>query len=52
VDLRVADLADPPPGGPFDAVISARAIHHPADRIVQTSADPDGGRRPLSWRSP
>jgi tRNA (cmo5U34)-methyltransferase len=28
VDLRVADLADPLPVGPFDLVVSALAIHH------------------------
>jgi tRNA (cmo5U34)-methyltransferase len=28
VDLRVADLLDPLPAGPFDLVISALAIHH------------------------
>ena len=28
VDLRVADLMDPLPAGPFDLVVSALAIHH------------------------
>ncbi len=28
VDLRVADLAEPLPTGPFDLVVSALAIHH------------------------
>jgi tRNA (cmo5U34)-methyltransferase len=28
VDLRVADLAEPLPAGPFDLVVSALAIHH------------------------
>jgi tRNA (cmo5U34)-methyltransferase len=28
VDLRVADLADPLPDGPFDLVVSALAVHH------------------------
>ena len=28
VDLRVAGLTDPLPGGPFDLVVSALAIHH------------------------
>src|SRR6516164_1731502 len=28
VDLRVADLADPLPAGPFDLVVSALAVHH------------------------
>jgi tRNA (cmo5U34)-methyltransferase len=28
VDLRVADLRDPLPEGPFDLVVSALAIHH------------------------
>jgi tRNA (cmo5U34)-methyltransferase len=28
VDLRVADLADPLPEGPFDLVVSALAVHH------------------------
>ena len=28
VELRVAELADPLPGGPFDLVVSALAIHH------------------------
>jgi tRNA (cmo5U34)-methyltransferase len=28
VELRVADLLDPLPGGPFDLVTSALAIHH------------------------
>jgi tRNA (cmo5U34)-methyltransferase len=28
VDLRVADLAEPLPSGPFDLVVSALAIHH------------------------
>jgi tRNA (cmo5U34)-methyltransferase len=28
VVLRVADLTDPLPGGPFDLVVSALAIHH------------------------
>jgi tRNA (cmo5U34)-methyltransferase len=28
VSLHVADLADPLPAGPFDAVVSALAIHH------------------------
>jgi tRNA (cmo5U34)-methyltransferase len=28
VDLRVADLLDPLPDGPFDLVVSALAIHH------------------------
>jgi tRNA (cmo5U34)-methyltransferase len=27
-DLRVADLADPLPAGPFDLVVSALAVHH------------------------
>ncbi len=27
-ELRVADLTDPPPAGPFDLVVSALAIHH------------------------
>ncbi len=27
-ELRVADLTDPLPGGPFDLVVSALAIHH------------------------
>ena len=30
-DLRHQDLADPLPGGPYDAVISALAIHHLED---------------------
>jgi tRNA (cmo5U34)-methyltransferase len=28
VELRVADLADPLPAGPFDLVVSALAVHH------------------------
>lgn len=28
VDLRVADLAEPLPPGPFDLVVSALAVHH------------------------
>jgi tRNA (cmo5U34)-methyltransferase len=28
VELRVADLADPLPAGPFDVVVSALAVHH------------------------
>ena len=28
LELRVADLTDPLPGGPFDLVVSALAIHH------------------------
>ena len=28
VDLRVADLSDPLPPGPFDLVVSALAVHH------------------------
>jgi tRNA (cmo5U34)-methyltransferase len=28
VDLRVAELTDPLPGGPFDLVVSALAVHH------------------------
>jgi tRNA (cmo5U34)-methyltransferase len=28
VELRVADLADPLPPGPFDLVVSALAVHH------------------------
>lgn len=28
VELRVADLNDPLPGGPYDLVVSALAIHH------------------------
>jgi tRNA (cmo5U34)-methyltransferase len=28
VELRVADLADPLPTGPFDLVVSALAVHH------------------------
>jgi len=28
VELRVAELTDPLPGGPFDLVVSALAIHH------------------------
>jgi tRNA (cmo5U34)-methyltransferase len=28
VDLRVADLTDPLPEGPFDLVVSALAVHH------------------------
>jgi tRNA (cmo5U34)-methyltransferase len=28
VELRVADLTDPPPGGPYDLVVSALAVHH------------------------
>ena len=28
VDLRVAELTDPLPAGPFDLVVSALAIHH------------------------
>jgi tRNA (cmo5U34)-methyltransferase len=28
VDLRVADLTDPLPAGPFDLVVSALAVHH------------------------
>jgi tRNA (cmo5U34)-methyltransferase len=28
VELRVADLIDPLPGGPFDLVVSALAVHH------------------------
>jgi tRNA (cmo5U34)-methyltransferase len=28
VDLRIADLLDPLPAGPFDLVTSALAIHH------------------------
>ena len=28
VELRVADLSDPLPGGPYDLVVSALAIHH------------------------
>jgi tRNA (cmo5U34)-methyltransferase len=28
VDLQVAELTDPLPGGPFDLVVSALAIHH------------------------
>jgi tRNA (cmo5U34)-methyltransferase len=27
-DLRVADLADPLPAGPFDLAVSALAVHH------------------------
>lgn len=27
-DLRVAQLQDPPPDGPFDVVFSALAVHH------------------------
>ena len=30
-DYVVGDLADPPPDGPWDAVVSALAIHHLAD---------------------
>ena len=28
IDLRVADLSDPLPAGPFDLVVSALAVHH------------------------
>ncbi len=28
VELHVADLADPLPGGPYDLVVSALAVHH------------------------
>jgi tRNA (cmo5U34)-methyltransferase len=28
VELRVADLTDPLPGGPYDLVVSALAVHH------------------------
>ncbi len=28
VELRVAELTDPLPDGPFDLVVSALAIHH------------------------
>ena len=28
IDLRVADLAEPLPAGPFDLVVSALAVHH------------------------
>jgi tRNA (cmo5U34)-methyltransferase len=49
VDLRVADLADPLPAGPFDLVVSALAIHHldgagKADlfRRVAAVVDPPG----------
>ena len=49
VDLRVADLADPLPAGPFDLVVSALAVHHldgpgKADlfRRVAAVVDPPG----------
>ena len=49
VDLRVADLADPLPAGPFDLVVSALAVHHldgPAKadlfRRVAAVVDPPG----------
>lgn len=32
VDLVVSDLTDPLPAGPFDAVVSALAIHHLSDQ--------------------
>jgi tRNA (cmo5U34)-methyltransferase len=49
VDLRVADLGDPLPAGPFDLVVSALAVHHldgpgKADlfRRVAAVVDPPG----------